>query len=217
MRNAFTLIELLVVIAIVAILAAILFPVFARAKAAANDSATMSNLKQTGTAYSIYEGDTDDTIPPATHSVGGEGTVGGWVFIKRLFDNPSKFDVTKGVLYPYVKNAQVYQSPLDKDARTSGLSFAFNSCLSVWPVGGGVVPSMSATWPENPSGMMLLGEEANGTQGTDDGYFWPGNPFTDWHAAGNAITFVDGHAKMMKGKDHYAALLYGDASKTACR
>ena len=217
MRRAFTLIELLVVIAIIAILASILFPVFARAKAAAKDSVTMSNERQLGTAYALYEGDADDTIPPATHSLGGEGLVGGWIFIKKLYDSPSKFDVTKGVLYPYVRDADVYRCPLDKDAPKSGLSFAFNSCLSVWPVGYGVIPSVSATWPENPSGMMLLGEEASGGNGTDDGYFWPGNDFTAWHAAGNAITFVDGHTKMMRGKDRYASLLYGDAAKTACR
>lgn len=216
-RRAFTLIELLVVIAIIAILAAILFPVFAQAKRAAKDSVTISNLKQLGLGYSIYEGDSDDTIPPATHSAGGEGLIGGWIFIKKLYDNPSKFDVTQGTLYPYIKNKDVYLCPLDQNAQKSGLSFSFNACLSVWPVGTGVIPSVSATFPENPSTQMLLGEEGTANDETDDGYFFPGNPFTDWHAAGNAITFVDGHAKIVKGKDRYNSLLYGDPDKTACR
>ena len=217
MRRAFTLIELLVVIAIVAVLAAILFPVFAQAKRAAKDSVTISNQKQLGTAFALYEGDADDTLPPATHSLGGEGLDGGWVFIKKLWGRPSRFDVARGVLYPYVRNAGVYQCPLDRTAAQSGLSFAVNSCLSVWPVGYGIIPSVAATWPENPSGMMLLGEEADGESGTDDGYFWPGNGFTGWHAAGNAILFVDNHAKMLKGRDRYNALLFGDPAKTACR
>lgn len=62
---AFTLIELLVVIAIIAILAAILFPVFAQAKAAAKKSASLSNTKQTATAFAIYMADADDLMPLA--------------------------------------------------------------------------------------------------------------------------------------------------------
>ncbi|RYG39555.1 prepilin-type N-terminal cleavage/methylation domain-containing protein, partial [bacterium] len=61
--KAFTLIELLVVIAIIAILAAILFPVFAQAKTAAKKTAHLSNLKQTGTSLVLYQGDSDDVLP----------------------------------------------------------------------------------------------------------------------------------------------------------
>lgn len=63
MRRAFTLIELLVVIAIIAILAAILFPVFASAKEAAKKTACASNLKQIGVAVTIYQADFDDGFP----------------------------------------------------------------------------------------------------------------------------------------------------------
>ena len=62
-RRAFTLIELLVVIAIIAILAAILFPVFAQAKAAAKKTAAISNQKQIGTGLVLYTTDTDDKYP----------------------------------------------------------------------------------------------------------------------------------------------------------
>ncbi len=61
--KAFTLIELLVVIAIIAILAAILFPVFARAKEAAKQSACISNMRQIGVGFSLYKGDYDDRMP----------------------------------------------------------------------------------------------------------------------------------------------------------
>jgi len=63
MKKAFTLIELLVVIAIIAILAAILFPVFAQAKVAAKKTTSLSNVKQQGTAIQIYAGDSDDVFP----------------------------------------------------------------------------------------------------------------------------------------------------------
>lgn len=62
-RRAFTLIELLVVIAIIAILAAILFPVFARAKEAAKQTQCLSNLKNIGTAFNLYGADSDDMFP----------------------------------------------------------------------------------------------------------------------------------------------------------
>ena len=65
MKRAFTLIELLVVITIIAILAAILFPVFGRAKAAAKQTACISNLKQIGNSIVLYMGDYDDIFPYA--------------------------------------------------------------------------------------------------------------------------------------------------------
>jgi len=68
-NRAFTLIELLVVIAIIAILAAILFPVFAQAKAAAKTSVAISNLKQAGLSIMMYANDADDDIPITTFGV----------------------------------------------------------------------------------------------------------------------------------------------------
>ena len=64
-RSGFTLIELLVVIAIIAILAAILFPVFAQAREKARAISCISNLKQIGTASMMYTQDYDETIVPA--------------------------------------------------------------------------------------------------------------------------------------------------------
>jgi len=82
MRCAFTLIELLVVIAIIAILAAILFPVFAQAKEAAKKTTCVSNQKQLGTAFLLYTGDFDDVFPNpggGTNLATGGSPATGWI------------------------------------------------------------------------------------------------------------------------------------------
>lgn len=112
MRRAFTLIELLVVIAIIAILAAILFPVFSRAKLAAQKTVDVSNLRQIGTAFQIYMGDYDDRLPDRrdlkTAYAGGFRPWSGWPFS----DPRSGWAVD--VLQPYTKNREIFQSPATK-------------------------------------------------------------------------------------------------------
>ncbi len=93
-RQGFTLIELLVVIAIIAILAAILFPVFAQAKLAAKKTSDLSNLKQTGTSVFIYTNDSDDYMPPSDGSGLKDQS---YVFAARL--------------QPYTKNKEIWKNP----------------------------------------------------------------------------------------------------------
>jgi prepilin-type N-terminal cleavage/methylation domain-containing protein len=96
-RNAFTLIELLVVIAIIAILAAILFPVFAQAKAAAKRTADLSNVKNIGLGMNIYTGDVDDTLPP---------------MMQGFWDQPRyRLVLWKDSILPYIKNGGKYMKP----------------------------------------------------------------------------------------------------------
>jgi prepilin-type N-terminal cleavage/methylation domain-containing protein len=88
MRRGFTLIELLVVIAIIAILAAILFPVFAQARAKARSIACLSNCKQVGNAFAMYTQDYDETSPSMW---------GGWEWFYGMF--------------PYMKSADLLLCP----------------------------------------------------------------------------------------------------------
>lgn len=90
MKKAFTLIELLVVIAIIAILAAILFPVFAQAKTAAKITSSLSGMKQVALGLHIYSGDYDDV---AVHEYGTDYLAG---------------DTWVGDIYPYVKNRSIF-------------------------------------------------------------------------------------------------------------
>jgi prepilin-type N-terminal cleavage/methylation domain-containing protein/prepilin-type processing-associated H-X9-DG protein len=101
-ERAFTLIELLVVIAIIAILAAILFPVFARAREQARKTSCMSNGKQIGTSLQMYVQDYDETMPFANW----RPDVAPW--------NQNKYGAEwQIVVQPYIKNEQIFKCPSD--------------------------------------------------------------------------------------------------------
>jgi prepilin-type N-terminal cleavage/methylation domain-containing protein/prepilin-type processing-associated H-X9-DG protein len=99
-RKGFTLIELLVVIAIIAILAAILFPVFAQAREAARKTSCMSNMKQIGTAVMMYTQDHDETYSQAYWYKNDAGDAAGYF-------------QWSGMIMPYCKNAQMFVCPSD--------------------------------------------------------------------------------------------------------
>jgi prepilin-type N-terminal cleavage/methylation domain-containing protein/prepilin-type processing-associated H-X9-DG protein len=103
-RKGFTLIELLVVIAIIAILAAILFPVFAQARESARKTSCLNNSKQLATAYMMYLQDFDETFPPhVTERTAPSGTPD-TAAARAPFSYKTKLD-------PYVKNAGIYKCP----------------------------------------------------------------------------------------------------------
>lgn len=118
MRKAFTLIELLVVIAIIAILAAILFPVFAQAKTAAKKTVAISNQKQISTSILLYISDYDDTYPrrsgcelnSSLNPALNNGTLrcsGGTGFAHSMtWQSWQKYPL------PYMKNVQIFEHPL---------------------------------------------------------------------------------------------------------
>ncbi len=137
----FTLIELLVVIAIIAILAAILFPVFARARENARRASCQSNLKQIGLGVMQYTQDYDEKYPQAIRSFGGSS--GGWA----------------ETIQPYIKSTQVYKCPSDTGTPTDipanqGYSdYWYNAALS-W---NGVTTSAGTPrWDSSVSQAALL-------------------------------------------------------------
>ena len=83
-RNGFTLIELLVVIAIIAILAAILFPVFAQAREKARTSSCLSNIKQLGTGIAMYIQDVDEMVPRGQYYVDGLATLNARTWVQDI-------------------------------------------------------------------------------------------------------------------------------------
>jgi len=127
-RRAFTLIELLVVIAIIAILAAILFPVFARARDSARRASCSSNMKQIILAYTMYAQDYDEvTVPVYTYdtNLGGGPITGGGT-------GGATFPYWPDILLPYIKSRQIFKCP-STDSTFSGdtnyqtrVSYAYN-------------------------------------------------------------------------------------------
>jgi len=105
-RNGLTLIELLVVIAIIAILAAILFPVFAQAREKARQASCLSNTKQIGTANMMYTQDFDETEPPLVN--------GATSMVANVCNNGSPTIIVSTIydmLFPYMKSAQIVVCP----------------------------------------------------------------------------------------------------------
>lgn len=131
-KGAFTLVELLVVIAIIAILAAILFPVFSQARAKARQAQCMSNMRQLGLAVTLYLNDYDERFPSTMVVIGGTAyTISYWAVYSF-----------QGALEPYIKmdrglrnKASVWWDPSDPDRSVPAMwgSFITNGILTVAP------------------------------------------------------------------------------------
>ena len=168
MRKAFTLIELLVVIAIIAILAAILFPVFAQAKLAAKKTQVLSNAKQISTAQLLYVNDSDDTTPAL-----GQGD---WT------DH----------LYPYEKSEDLFMNPLRNDFDGGCLSYVA-SHPGTAPGAGSDEPGckyvgFGYNWgPIKRRGGGLLGRQQPNGNG---GFFIPGISMTSITAPADMFAYT---------------------------
>jgi prepilin-type N-terminal cleavage/methylation domain-containing protein/prepilin-type processing-associated H-X9-DG protein len=197
-RCGFTLIELLVVIAIIAILAAILFPVFAQAREKARSIACLSNMKQLGTSESMYLQDYDET----------------YVIWRYALPNGDKMTWVE-LLQPYVKNKQIWICPSDELAKpiqpnqttggSSQNSYWLNAYITRWSGYSGV-GSVVLSEINYPAVTILVTDgPANDGQHT-----WPGPP-TEWcgtadycvrsetrHTGGMNTVYADSHAKWQK-------------------
>jgi prepilin-type N-terminal cleavage/methylation domain-containing protein/prepilin-type processing-associated H-X9-DG protein len=219
MRRGFTLIELLVVIAIIAILAAILFPVFAKAREKARQASCLSNIKQLSLGIMQYVQDYDERLPAA------------WVGPNGPLPRVRWFDACE----PYLKNTQVRFCPshsIPDQTSADACSYAAPMTTShswyVWKDanggGGNALATFTSpaklmvlvdanTWYSywHPGGSACAGYTTmtrNLSSGTEPAYDWS---YMGRHNEGGNVAFLDGHSKWFK-----AATLARDPEPWGC-
>ena len=204
LRRGFTLIELLVVIAIIAILAAILFPVFAKAREKARQTACLAHLKQIGTAVIMYAQDYDEMYPMNYQDASsGPGTA---AQIPLTWPNR---------LMPYIKNSQIYRCP--SDGRTPNVdfpgcrpilqSYCWNRRLGMDLAAWGYWDLVSMAQVAAPAQCAMLWDDSadwlaagwGASFNTLDSPDWAGSfdpeVLKGRHNGGDNFMFADGHAK----------------------
>ena len=235
MKRGFTLIELLVVIAIIAILAAILFPVFAKAREKARQTSCLSNVKQMSLGAMMYVQDYDETFPGGLMNT--NGTAQGPVSQSPYFTTAW---LTADFLYPYVMNTQIFFCPsgnkgsvysgdygfnraLCPDLRSSTAAITLGSikapaelfmCLDSGPymVSKGHVTSPTGSFWYVPG----CWDEARDPTGVGYNSTYPlsGEARSDYmsgrHNQGINIGFADGHSKWMSGQYVLGNLFHWD-------
>lgn len=192
MRRGFTLIELLVVIAIIAILAAILFPVFAKAREKARQTSCLSNLKQLGLGFMMYAQDYDEIIP-------------GWK-VSGACGTPSVY-MWKHVIFPYVKNSQMYTCPSSLWAQqptcthfaapANAMNLATSYGMSDCPDGSGGGNQLAMAQIIRPAELILIGEGPTPYRPVSEA-LGCGTNSPDVHNGGVNVTFYDGHSKWLQ-------------------
>lgn len=201
-RKGFTLIELLVVIAIIAILAAILFPVFARAREKARQSACLSNTKQLGTAFQMYVQDYDDTM--------------------ILFGSPTY----AFILMPYVENEDLFTCPASQNRFDGSSSYSMSVGCNVWSMyyPGLAGHELGLAQCKRPAETIIFADSARAHPSDPNNMDYAGHylvqadPFACTsknrgkvaarHNDGANCTYIDSHAKWVPARDIPAA---GDA------
>ncbi len=211
MRRGFTLIELLVVIAIIAILAAILFPVFARAREKARQTSCLSNEKQLALGTLMYSQDYDEHLPMR------------WIATDTNFR-------TTSMIYPYIKNAQLFACP-SYSASVTHTGIGTFLLSYTWPGGSPAHPGASASVActtcgrfcsqnyfsfdgysgfslatfQDPSNVIMIYELKECAGGTDHDNalhtFYEARGLDESynvHNGGSNYAYIDGHSKWKK-------------------
>jgi prepilin-type N-terminal cleavage/methylation domain-containing protein/prepilin-type processing-associated H-X9-DG protein len=190
-RHGFTLIELLVVIAIIAILAAILFPVFAKAREKARQSSCLSNVKQIGLGLIQYAQDFDEMFPRPWNNI--PGVIPG-----------SNYVTWVDMIMPYCKNLQMFQCPSRQFTQAqmayTTTPFAYYYNMNATDAG---CSGMALGLAQNPSNMIMALDgwgtmDANWTAAALSAHYRT-NTVVRRHNDGFNIVFVDGHGKWQNG------------------
>ncbi len=198
MRRGFTLIELLVVIAIIAILAAILFPVFARAREKARQTSCLSNLKQLGLGMVMYAQDYDETFPRMAFSgyLDAPPAPGEPEWNQRT-QNGLWYKTWPTSVYPYVNNTQIFRCP-STSWTNNGVAYGIPS-MCINEAGQYVeffARSVNMAELVKPAETLMIGEKYGGNP-----QYILSNIYYCMradHNEGSNVAFADGHAKWVR-------------------
>ena len=196
-RKGFTLIELLVVIAIIAILAAILFPVFAKAREKARTSSCASNLKQLGLAAMMYVQDYDEKFFPRYQPISVYWPPANAIYWIELPGKPT-------LLEPYTKNSQINVCP----SEAGRIGYGYN----VYLIGGNIAmadlkkPSETLCFVDDQWGFRTAYLPSQGASQWGVNFAYPAGATATWgtnspygrHNDGVNVAFCDGHVKWMR-------------------
>ena len=202
MKRGFTLIELLVVIAIIAILAAILFPVFARARAKATQTSCLNNLKELTLGMLMYAQDYDEIFPGMSLGPAQPNPVvpGNTTF--NYHPDYGYFNCWSNGIYPYVKNVQIYLCPsslyecyeVAYGVPANGGNAAGDGRVTLFGSGSSA-PKMARI--KRPAEILIMTEKGagGGCQYLLSAQYYA---CRDSHSEGGNLGFFDGHAKWLK-------------------
>jgi prepilin-type processing-associated H-X9-DG protein/prepilin-type N-terminal cleavage/methylation domain-containing protein len=224
-RSGFTLVEILVIISVIAILAAILFPVFSAAKDKAKQIACLSNMNQIGLATILYEQDYDDQIFFRTVSANSVGRtrVRNPTYMSRTV-NPSLYygELWYNLLTPYDKSTKIWACPSDASPTQSpdsaGIAVIARSYIIT-----SAIEDLPETQVESPSMLIVVTEKKSAAGDTwldeMDGDMLPQqaqpsamNVPANRHEGGMNSSFFDGHAKWLT-----PGAIWSSADLNGCR
>ncbi len=214
--KAFTLIELLVVIAIIAVLMSILMPSLKRAREQARSLTCRSNVRTLTLAWLMYKDENDGKLVPGDTPTGPiSSSNGAWVMIPPSGASSSveekKEYIQQGLLWPYIKDVDVYRCPSDRRKNSPGHQFAFRT----YSIAGGMNAVPAGTWEirpcvnytdiKQPATKYVFLAECD-PRGYNNGS-WVMNPasrqwvdpFGVWHRDDSStLGYADGHVEMQR-------------------
>jgi prepilin-type N-terminal cleavage/methylation domain-containing protein len=217
-KRAFTLIELLVVIAIIAILAALLLPTLSKAKNKAAQTSDVSNFKQIMTAVFLHCDDNNDVLPAPNWDEGLGPAPTGWLYAPD--ENSPVFNLTTGLLWPFLKTTNVFFCPLD--GPRAALFNERPQQLSTYAMNGAVIGFDSAQKSPfkmsalQPTDCAFWESDEKRPHYFNDGANWPMEGVSGRHSEGGVQAAFDGSVSYIKLRKWAEDVAYAGKNRLWC-